>query len=278
MIVAVDTGYVGWAYGSDIDRQLAWSENLISYDWYRANCLVFVHDGDNNLRVAFDSHYKSRRHDLREHDQSWLERSQRVKAFQKNVLQKEPFAYHVRVDGLEADDIIATLGVTFGKDLRVIGTDKDLLQNVTTLERLDGTLVTIDRYAKKLPKACMPFVKTPEDMALSLALMGDDSDSVVRLIPPRQLQHFAEIMSLEDKEERVALALSKFGEAFTRNYYLVGLPGPWCYYPLPAPDEYLSWYYTGERHGFTRVLRSIIETVSGLESRDQKTEQEIFGL
>jgi 5'-3' exonuclease len=87
-----------------------------------------------------------------------------------------------RVEGWEADDVIATLARIYGEwceEVRLVGGDKDLAQCVTeNIVQYIPAVGTRKAEARNRLAVKAKFGVFPEQMALYLALMGDSSDNV----------------------------------------------------------------------------------------------------
>lgn len=125
-------------------------------------------------RVAIYPEYKAQRSPMTE-----VEREQK-----KRLLREcKRLGYQMaRVEGEEADDVIATLAKIYGgviPDVRLVGSDKDLAQCVT--ENVRQVVPAIGERPAELRGPARVLEKygvTPEQIPLYLALVGDKSDNV----------------------------------------------------------------------------------------------------
>lgn len=226
----VDGGYLSWVYGTSEERIAHWPQNKGLYSKQQGKVIII--DGPVNSRTNYDPNYKSRRADKRANDPDWMIRTKNVIYFRENIIKTDPHLQCEGIHDLEADDLIALLGWNI-PGLLVHGVDKDLLQiPEVQLQRLDGVRLTIQDFASKIQKTLANLITTPERVVLYLALNGDKSDSVERLVPPRRLDIFQDIMTHPQPFTR---AYEHFGSQFLHNLYLVILPGPWCFKDLPSP-------------------------------------------
>lgn len=249
----VDGGYISWVFGSNGRRMSAWNTSAGRFRHH-----LFVMDHPDLLgRKSFFPDYKSRRAERH------LERPEikaRVKNFQE-VLWEDETIKKVSVSGLEADDVIAALAVELGH-VTVTGVDKDLLQlgEQIALRKHTGEYVSLEALTRKAPKAIGYRLKFPEDVVLFLTLMGDKSDSIPRLIPPGLLGLFHQCY---EHEQPFVKAAELFGtEAVLTNFYLTKLPGPWCYDPIPTPEEFMAKSMSGEKMEWSPAIRSILDEVT----------------
>jgi 5'-3' exonuclease len=125
-------------------------------------------------RLAIDPNYKATRSPITE-----VEREQKKWLFREC----KRLGYQMaRVEGEEADDVIATLAKIYGgviPDVRLVGADKDLAQCVT--ENVRQMVPAIGERPAELRGPARVLEKygvTPEQIPLFLALVGDKSDNV----------------------------------------------------------------------------------------------------
>lgn len=237
----VDGGYLSWCYGTTAQTVNGWSGSARLQFTARQGVLIVL-DSDTSERTKFDPEYKSRRREKKAENPERQEKADHVRYLVRDVIMEDPLLSTVIYPGLEADDLVALIAVRrlTGQPcpLKVIGADKDLLQIdplLMTLERISGEVGSIEKFSRRLPKAVQPYIRAPRDVLLTLALMGDKSDSVPRLIPPYHLEQFINIM--KNPGEAYYIARERFGQAFLKNLYLTVLPGPWCFEPVPTPEK-----------------------------------------
>jgi hypothetical protein len=179
---------------------------------------------------------------------SKAEKKARVVWFQEEILRPDPALIMIEHFGLEADDLIAAISLLdfLTHPIPLVGIDKDLLQlpkGFLDLRETNGTYRTYLDYAVKLPKAIQPWVEEPLDILLVLALLGDSSDSVPRLIPAHELHVLRNILM---EKEPFTQAQKEFGLPFLDNLCQTVLPSPWCFEPTPALGEIPSLLESGE--------------------------------
>lgn len=212
-----DGGYLAWIYGSSPLRWSAW--NPLKYlGW------IIAMDSVQNIRKLVEPSYKQKRADKRAADPGKLAVKERVDVF-REAINSDPRLCRLEMHGLEADDVVALLAWKY-PGTRVIGGDKDLLQLLpwlTNFVGIDDEPVSVARYKKRLPDSCADLPITPELIPLCLALMGDKSDSIPRLIPPYRLEFFRNIIRDKEPWKR---AVANFGEPLLKNLQLVALPYP----------------------------------------------------
>ncbi len=219
-MVVIDGGYLTWTYGSNPKYQAHFNHNIVR------DCLILF-DSDTSARKRFWPDYKRIRQTKVETYQRDADARAAVNAFRAHLLEM-PSLLIRGYDGLEADDLIALLSWRV-PDLRVLGIDKDLFQLPhLQVGTLNGETVTVAKYVRHLPKtvqaaAAEAFDRDPTRVALSLALLGDEIDSVPRLIPPRQLDLYRTVITAAHPW---LTAWKLFDAAFTRNLRLVLLPWP----------------------------------------------------
>lgn len=235
----VDGGYLSWIYGSSYDRLNTWTTDSRTKFSKAAGAIILLDSDRLSLRREFDKSYKERRVTRKTEDPVWIEKTRMVNEFKSEWIRPDPSLNTVLIEGLEADDLIA-LTVSAGilpAPVKVIGVDKDLLQlgdwDCFQMTRVTGERMTLSHFSAKFPKAAIPFIRDPRDVLLALTLMGDKSDSIERLIPPRRLDIFQEVMMNANPFRRAKIL---FGQDFLRNLYLAILPGPFCYACNPDPQ------------------------------------------
>lgn len=222
--VAIDGGYLTWAYGGLGSKSWPSVRHLYSK---RSNALICM-DSPRSARKEFYPLYKSHRKERRAERSEIFEK---VKHFQEYI-REDPSLWKFESDGLEADDLVAILGLK----IPIIGGDKDLLQVPgIQLTRITGEVLTPRTFLSKQSKTIQLVAKNNhKEILLLLALLGDKSDDIPRLIPPKGLNVMAMLLQ---HPEPWKLAHELYGEKLLTNLYLAILPGPWCYDPCPTPLE-----------------------------------------
>lgn len=233
----VDGGYLMWTYGVDTWKRQGWQ--TAKWDYATSEGVILVLDGGSGFRQEFDPTYKSGRRDKYKDDEDRQAKKDSVIFFVEKILKRDPTLTVVQYEGLEADDVIAAWTIRHPTHLKVIGRDKDLIQlgkrNIL-LKTHQGDKITVERFAKSLPKTIQPYVTKAEHILLCLACMGDKSDSIPRIVPAglKALKQFALILQDPDPWGK---ALEEYGLEVTHNLYLSVLPGPWVFERIPSPTE-----------------------------------------
>lgn len=236
MMILIDGGYLSWFYGVRDHGRFAWMKKRIQY---QNPGVKVVFDSDRNWRTEVYPDYKlHRRMRIEDNFEDRLKKA-RVESFKKEIFHT-PYLNCIGVEGLEADDVVSWLVMANWDGLnptRVVGIDKDYAQlgQRIKLEPLGGQVRSDPML--KYPKTIHGCIHGPEDFVMVLALLGDKSDDIPRLIPPMKLKEFQQIMSHKTMQYRMQHALDSYGYDFLRNLYLVVLPGPACYKSTPSFNE-----------------------------------------
>ena len=219
----VDGGYLTWIYGSKPFSRGNWPPQSVRGAILALDCL------DDTFRKRRDETYKANRIERRFDNPDAYAQWHRIRELRRDVVE-DPRLHCVRISGLEADDIIALAAWKFATKksmLLLLAQDKDLLQiqgvNITDNQ---GVVVDLARFSNRLPKAITREPLTREQIPLVLALMGDKSDNVPRLVDRGDLWRMSQILRLPKVSSRYALAKKFYGEPFLRNLYAVVLPDP----------------------------------------------------
>ena len=168
MITLIDASHVFWrnyfGTGSDV---AAYEQTLDSFQWYWENCprTALCCEGRNCFRFELFPEYKSNRKPKPQDAIDSLVAIQQQAASWGCPI--------VACDGLEADDIIATLvKQAFLEDVQILSNDKDLAQLVSPTVKLCGVrhMGPADVLAKYGVK--------PEQMRDWLAMVGDAADAI----------------------------------------------------------------------------------------------------
>lgn len=235
----VDGGYVSWIYGSSTHRYQSWV-NSGRKTFIRSHGAIFIMDHPVNARRQFTETYKEKRVTRKMEDPDWIKKTALVEHFKAEFLMEDPSLDLLQCPGCEADDLIAAFisEHCLPEPLRVVGVDKDLLQlgdwDTFQMIRMTRERMTISKYVTRLPIQVQPWIRQPEHILMALILLGDKSDSIARLIPPRELELFVQVLQAASPWKK---AQSLFGEAFLTNLYLAILPGPFCYRVDPSPKD-----------------------------------------
>ncbi len=227
----IDGGYVSWTYGS---REFSWTIWSKARERYIGSILLL--DSRNSLRKQFFPDYKSHREERLDEDKR-ARLKLMVRSFEKHLERDDGFR-NVRFLGLEADDLVALYAMRC-KTLRVLGADKDLLQlnrERIHIERIDGTELLVSDIHKKYPKTLSSYISEETDVLLTLAIMGDKSDDVPRLLGLRDFDTMIQILK---SDRPFTTAHDIFGLDFERNLALTVLPCPFIFsgvalYELPT--------------------------------------------
>lgn len=235
----VDGGYLSWTYGCKEGTQSEWETARVWYSHHRGNLILLDHKF--SYRQELDEHYKSRRKQRRELDPEKMATRQRVHDFVISTILTDEKLSTFEWSGLEADDLVALFALSDPEAVNVVGIDKDLLQLPFTsikLRKINDERVFVSNYARRLPQALQPYVRRGRDVLLCLALMGDKSDSVLRIAP---LRDFRQMIELLHHPRPFRQAAQWFGEfEVGRNVYLTVLPGPWVYERPPTPTQVID--------------------------------------
>lgn len=229
----IDGGYISWCYGSSLDRQTAWSPLLF-------RDALFLMDKGKPLRTEFYPEYKKKRVENRLLDPKKLELYNQVRKFQDEQIWGNDKLCLGSYEGLEADDLVGLFAWIYGT-VDLVGIDKDLLQlgpYLKSYRRLDETDVKLIDWITKLPKRLHYGIKWSHRLVpLILALMGDKSDSIPRLVPPYKLDELHYVLSSKNP---FLTALSEYGEqSVLRNLYISTLPYPGLFGVRPGELPYL---------------------------------------
>ncbi len=216
----LDGGYLGWIYGSAVQRMPVWSNVFLMY---RRDYLVL--DGHELWRKQLLRSYKSRREEKRARDPELVAKSAQVRMFQEEIL-KESFSpeRQIHLESYEADDLLALMFLQGDID-SIVGIDKDYLQlpGIRLEETGTDEAYEFTEYkSRKIPLAIQP-IDTPSCLLLCLTLLGDKSDSIPRILPLRRFDIYWNIR-LAECPFRVGLKM--YGRRFLQNLLLILLPPP----------------------------------------------------
>lgn len=221
----VDFGYVSWTVAVMPGSINNWSTIHQPRLTRKKGCLILF-DGPNNLRYKLVEGYKQHRKDKRDNDPEWAAKAQRVRDFQEFVYDDAALEC-IKRDGLEADDLVGIFSILSQEPISCIGIDKDLLQlPKVNLVTLNGKKRGIFDYQKKVPKAIAPHLFSTKSILLTLALMGDKSDDVERLVPARQ---FDDLLKIFRSRRPFSLAYETYGYKVIVNLMLTALPIITCF-------------------------------------------------
>lgn len=253
VIQLVDGGYLSWSHGALGFK--SWVNARKSFSM-RSGTLICL-DSHTSFRKQFEPGYKLHRVAKRA---KRSEVHERVVFFQ-SYLREDPMLRVWEVPGFEADDLISVLVPRYS--IPVTAIDKDLLQiPQISICRLDGSSVEISRFAQRKPKAIQGIINTSKDVLLTLVLMGDKSDDIFRLIPPRALPMFQHIMNSPSPWK---VAYQIFKKQLLHNLYLAVLPGPWCFQPVPSPKKVLDLLIADQWPPWGKLAGQFQEYLTGQE-------------
>lgn len=220
----VDGGYLTWLYGSRPFARASWPPQSVRGAFLALDCL------DDTFRLQRNPEYKANRKDKRFEDPNLYQQWQRIKQFRRDVIE-DPRLTCIRIPGLEADDVIALLAWKFSRrtTLQLLAQDKDLLQ-IRGVQITDnqGNPVNLARFANRLPKAITREPLKRDQIPLILALMGDKSDNIPRLVGRGDLYIPAQLLRM-NRNQAYQGAYEQYGVAFLKNLYDVVLPDPYIF-------------------------------------------------
>lgn len=232
----IDGGYLSWVYGASSWGLQQWGNG--AYQKYaRKTGSLMLMDSKENVRKAFDDTYKGHRAERLSQSQDRVDAKERVDLLRAEIFAEDPRVHTFEVEGLEADDLIAIfVHLRLIKNpVPVVGVDKDLLQLPVThlaLEDHRGKAVRLPRFAASLPVMLQPLVKTPRDILLTLALYGDKSDNI-----PKIIGRSKELIPILRSEYPFQRAHTLYGNLFLHNLWMVTLPFPSLVEPIPDRED-----------------------------------------
>lgn len=219
----VDGGYLSWVFGQK------WAQTAWPPDYIRS-AVTMMDRREPTFREERDPSYKQNRRDKRKKDAFLAKETSRIHIF-RETMEEDPRVLTISYPGLEADDLVV-LGAWLmarraGVKANILGQDKDLLQAGKSLRLYNhrGERVTLGRFQSRLPKALQTSPFKFRHVPLCLAIMGDKSDNIPRLVPPRQLWTARDILFETGYEG----ARKEFKDKFLHNLHQVILPDPECF-------------------------------------------------
>lgn len=185
--------------------------------------LIMLDSIGPTFRVQRDATYKAHRKDRKFADQKAFITTTRVRELRERI-RDDPRVRTARVEGLEADDLLALAAWRF-KSVSAMAVDKDLLQ-IEGIRLFDvrGEEITIPRFQKRLPKSLQKTPLQAEHIPLILALLGDKSDNVPKIVQRGDLWRVWSIVWGNDDPWKEAY--NHYGQRFLKNLYCVILPDP----------------------------------------------------
>ena len=211
MIILVDGGYLTWLFGTGRRSDL-WNS------WRRKNLtrssLVLLDSDELLYREKEYAGYKAERRERRERESPQIIRASLVREFRYWIIE-DPRIASLSVAGYEADDLVAYFYLRLGNRVdSVIAVDKDYLQ-------LPG--FPLSRNIR-VPQFVRPLFQ-PATWALALAVFGDESDSVPRLLD-KYSRGADQIRQISGSDQPYRVAYELWGDSLIRNLRLVLLPYP----------------------------------------------------
>lgn len=223
-----DGGYLSWLYGSSTLRHQAWPPKFIG-----RKPVIMMDSIEPLFRKIRRPTYKEGREIKRDGDSDTADRTQMVREFRNLIVEEDGRFRFIRLPGLEADDLVALACWWYARPqspVKVMGVDKDFLQLESNIDLKDKDNVQIDysRFLARLPLALQGEFHSGWQVLLTLCSMGDKSDSIPRLLPPRNLglPYLNEWLYNSSRNEAFVAAYQMMGEPFLDNLYDVILPDP----------------------------------------------------
>ena len=175
-----DGGYLSWLYGSSTARMGNWPPPFLR------GATIMMDSRVELRRKARSPHYKAKRSARRKESVEAQAKWQMVHDF-ADLIEEDPRFDFLRVDGLEADDLVALWAWKFGTEnrVKVFAIDKDFLQLDPYLElvKMGGDEVSLGTYIEGLQKRLHGYGPLkPEHIPMILSLLGDSADSIPRLL------------------------------------------------------------------------------------------------
>lgn len=236
----IDGGYLSWVFGSAPSRINLWNNSVSASFSSWANAVIIM-EGGELFRNDYYPDYKLHRKEAVKKDPSARARRIRVKNFALDM-ELDPTLETLKFPGLEADDVIAAWAVLNwhkrGTPMNLTAIDKDYVQllPMVDIRKTDNQEISFEGWRNKQQKTLQPHLSQPWHVAMMLALMGDTSDNVPRLVEAYKLDHVIKILESVNPWDA---ALKKYGDDFIRNLYLTVLPGAWVFEEddTPTPVE-----------------------------------------
>jgi len=258
----VDGGYLTWTYGASPFGLAQWGKAAYKkYD--RKSDSLMLMDSSHNLRKDYAEDYKGHRAERYDKDDERIAAKERVDML-REMIEEDPRIHSLQIDGLEADDLIACFIHLrlLNRPVSLIGVDKDLLQLPTGSIKMSdhkGQVVGLKKFARSLPKILHDEILRPEHVLLTLALYGDKSDNV-----PRVVSKVNEVIPIIRNEKPFSQAKLIYGNRFISNLWLTVLPFPGIISTEPSigklPDI-LDRLGPGWIGGDFKINRELIEQI-----------------
>jgi hypothetical protein len=238
MNILIDSSYLSFLIGASNYTLHQFFSNKQYSQYYH------LLDGPNNVRFKTLPTYKSSR-------DKTSEIRQRVRQVRHFILDHY---LHMRMEGLEADDLIALVHILYPDETFVtFAQDKDMLQipNVNIIGYSShGKEKGIKHYYKyAVPKSIAKtgYIINPMDMLLVQSLMGDKTDDIPRVLPKRTFGPVHELLASPNAFEQ---AYNRYGEPYMQALRCVLLPSPEvCHFPdddvllVMALDNYRTYRF-----------------------------------
>lgn len=276
----IDGGYLAWVFGSAPSRIQLWNGSVKTSFSSWANAIIIMEGGDL-FRNDYYPKYKLHRKEVIKKDPAARARRVRVGKFIK-TMEKDHTLETIKFPGLEADDVIAAWAVLnyhlHTRPLNLVAIDKDYLQLgvQVNIHKTDKTIVDFPGWVVRQQKTLQPVLSESWHITMMLALMGDTSDNVPRLVQAYKLNHVIDILESINPWDA---ALKKYGDDFIRNLYLTVLPGAWCFDPAPTPVECFetiasgglpAWYALSINEGLTSSYEVYHEHKYSIQGESKK--------
>lgn len=218
----VDGGYITWVYGQTQWGQMAWPPPFLK------DTIIMMDSKEKTIREEQSPGYKGERKEKRKGDPYLYESWKRVATFRETI-KDDPRVDLVNVPGLEADDLLVLAAWKAKKKPNLLGVDKDLLQAGRYIRMYDyhGERITRTRFQRRLAKTLQSRKLLSSHIPMVLAILGDKSDSVPRLLPPRELWLLWRML-WDDVYPDWDAAYKEFGRSLLHNLSLIILPHPSC--------------------------------------------------
>jgi len=218
----VDGGYLSWMFGTSAGNYGNW--DTVRFD-FRDDLLILDHPAQLDREVLYPQ-YKSRRRLRAKEDPERQRLRKRVGEFQE-LLREDPIISWDWEPGWEADDLLLFTWLKSGRDKEVIGVDKDYLQVPGIWQFLrnihgDHLLNEFSDVSRRFPRFCHP-LQNPRDFLIAQVLLGDRSDGVPRILPPRD---YLTYMRIRNSATPFTETYCLFGAPALLNIMLLVMPNP----------------------------------------------------
>ncbi len=215
----VDGGYITHVFGMTGWGQANWPPLFLR------DSIVMMDSKEKTIREEQYPKYKGERRKRRKDNPYLHETWKRVRSF-REIIHDDPRLTLSQVPGLEADDLVVLAAWKF-KSCNVLGIDKDLLQasRYMRMYNYHGERITRASFQHRLAKTLQSNPLYSRHIPMVLSILGDKSDSVPRLLAPRDLGTLWRMLWDSGTPDWDA-AYNKWGKLLLRNLSLVLLPHP----------------------------------------------------